>query len=162
MKQETGFRSESYSGSQVRNLDEILCFEIRELGNTDILEHILQTHLIPESSEIENRILDIIKECEEECVLDDCSWDDFLEDCSCIIQEICKTTGQDLKYGLWLTDKESCIKFYNHGSAEGIEEYPAGNIVLSDLGKDGKLYAYTEFPERIHEKEQSRNVPEYG
>ena len=62
-----------------------------------------------------------------------------------IVKEICEETDKHLRYGLWLAPKKSVIDFYD-GTEENINAYPISDVILSDLGDDGKLFAYEYFP----------------
>lgn len=39
---EIKYRTESFSGAEIRDVTDIICYEVSELGNTDILETLSQ------------------------------------------------------------------------------------------------------------------------
>lgn len=57
------------------------------------------------------------------------------------VSAISRQTRKELKYGLWLTDKETFAKEYaRKDESARIDAYPVSNVVFSDLGPDGKLF----------------------
>ena len=149
MVTEYGYRSENFGGSGVRDLSEIRYFEMCELGNVDILMYVLQEGILDNYPELKEITEDAIRLNEESSVLDADSTSEWMEYCDKLVQTISKYAGQDIKYGLWLTDEESCKKFYAKNAPHSIECYKTGEIVLSDLGPGGKLYGYKELPKAI-------------
>lgn len=69
--------------------------------------------------------------------------------CNLIIAEVSKQTKIDVKYGLWLADRETVIELYD-GTEDNISEYETSEAVISDLGGDGVLFGYEEMPEEIN------------
>lgn len=139
------FRTESFSGSGARRAEQVMAYEIYELGNTDILEWLLSQDGVLVSPNLRSEIEDIVRELEEEGYI--CDWtindaEDFAER---ILDEIASTTGVSVIYALWLAAADVVASYYG-GSPSDIEEYPPGNIVLSDLGADGILYGYRDDP----------------
>ena len=61
-----------------------------------------------------------------------------------VLEEIKLVTGKNITYVLWLAEKEDVIKIYGDGHLEDnqIDEYYTSDIVLSDIGVDGKLFGY--------------------
>lgn len=142
LDEELGYRTETAYGSGVRDLREILDFEIIELGNVDIpativknfpmknnFERMLLNHFVEESEKYSRKQkYDIVKLCQ---------W--------IILRKYPKA-----KYALWLADKDA-VKSYYGGTEEDIDEYETEyDIPISDLGKEGRLYLYSEMPEKIN------------
>ena len=134
------YRSEDSYGSGVRDILDIMTFEIYELKNIDILEytleHYLQNSNIKET--VENMIADIELFNEEE----------IYKVCKLIINEINKQTDHNLKYALWLAEYDAVSNIYSFDESS-IEAYNTSDIILSDLGYDGVLFGYDEEPEPI-------------
>lgn len=134
------YRSEDSYGSGVRDILDIMTFEIYELKNIDILEytleHYLQNSNIKET--VENMIADIEIFNEEE----------VYKVCKLIINEINKQTDHNLKYALWLAEYDAVSNIYSFDESS-IEAYNTSDIILSDLGYDGILFGYDEEPEPI-------------
>ena len=71
-----------------------------------------------------------------------------------VLSEIKVKTGHDIKYALWLADEKTVFNFYGRDMAgntlgQDYDAYEIGPIILSDLGFDGTLYGYTDFPEPV-------------
>lgn len=134
------YRSEDSYGSGIRDILDIMTFEIYELKNIDILEytldHYLQNSNIKET--VENMIADIEIFSEEE----------VYKICKLIINEINKQTDHNLKYALWLAEYDAVSNIYSFDESS-IEAYNTSDIILSDLGYDGILFGYDEEPEPI-------------
>lgn len=61
-------------------------------------------------------------------------------------------TGKDIKYVLWLSDSvDDVIAEYElNDSITEFDEYPTANgVVLSDIGRGGKLFGYEALPNVI-------------
>jgi len=145
LEEQLGYRTETAYGSGVRDLREILDFEIIELGNVDIpativknfpmknnFERMLLNHFVEEPETYSRKQkYDIVKLCQ---------W--------IILRKYPKA-----KYALWLADKDA-VKTYYGGTEEDIDEYETEyDIPISDLGNEGKLYLYSEIPEKINKDE---------
>lgn len=124
----TAFRSEQYGGSGVRDAIEVVQFEIFELGNTDILDYFL-SHNGP-NAEVERVQAEMIKN----------GYVTGLDQ-----RRFAMSLLGDVKYALWLTDKEIAIRLYG----EELDEYPTGPVVISDLGQEGILYGYYHMPLKV-------------
>ena len=143
-----GYRTETYRGSGYRFINDVLHFEIFELGNTDILYTIIENNLVSDNDKsfIDELLCDI---------RNDCMYDESLEEeiIYQIVRKIKTYTGINIKYCLWLADKDIVSNPDNYGefvkSPYDIDAYEIGKIVLSDLGEDGKLYAYEEMPVKV-------------
>lgn len=135
------YRTESAYGSGVRDIIQVIFWEVTECCNMDILDYTVKNHreclsehtlknltmILNNDTILELAVLEIIKD---------------------VIKEINKYYGLNLKYCLWLTSREAVINLYN-GDESSIDEYEISDIILSDLGYDGKLFAYEKFPEPI-------------
>lgn len=122
------YRTESCYGSGVRDLAEILTYEIEELGNDGTLDELVERGLIP-GTEL---TLGTDKEIG-----------------NAVVREINKSTGRNFKYGLWLASKDAVQSLYD--GSDDIDAYEASDTVLVDLGYDGRLYAYESMPEPVLE-----------
>ena len=64
-----------------------------------------------------------------------------------LITEISTITGKMIKYGVWLAELSAVTELYSDEDSDSdIMEYETSDIVLSDLGYDGKLFAYDVYP----------------
>ena len=132
------YRAEDTYGSGIRDIYEVIFYELVELGNTDILEYCLEHYLL--DTIIEDSVEDLIDnytEYDEEYI------NDIIY---AMIHEIEKKTNTQLKYCLWLASKEAVEDLY---AGENINKYYTSNIILSDLDYDGTLYAYKDEPEPV-------------
>ena len=137
-----GYRTEDFSGSGVRDLREVIAFEIDELGNSDIPLYMFENYNILQNYE---NIIDSIGSYTEG---DELGVDEYIQD---IIEDIFTFVkdklGTPTLFAIWLTDtdkswyikEDSSVDKYTILGKEG-EDY----LVLSDLGSDGKLIAYKE------------------
>lgn len=147
-----GYRTESYSGSGVRNLKEILRYEIVILGNTDILAYLRDNYdILPEFKLNENTISSLRETAEDDnelkqLIIDEeqqiaiVNADYFIEQ---ILNFVQRVIGSKEATGLWLTTFKNVINRYG-GNSEDIDEYslPDRFIVLSDLDNDGALLVF--------------------
>ena len=141
------YRTEAAYGSGVRNIINVMSYEIYELLNMDILEYVLEHYSL--GNDIESKINSVLHYyCSHEH-LDGFSEHDIVELCNHIIKRINSEKNKDLKYALWLADKDAVKKYYN-GEDENIDEYDTSDVVLSDLGCDGILYAYENIPKKLN------------
>ena len=146
---QTGYRTEVFSGSGIRNLEDVISYEISDLGNSDIVLF---------CNNFYNLNLDL--ECD---VDEDDDEEDYREELDMMIQEnymyyletllsfIEKKLNchkSELK-GLWLAKEKTVKEFYlknlDDDSPENyIDEYrlPSEYLIISDLGYDGVLLAY--------------------
>lgn len=136
------FRTEACYGSGVRDIMEIIRHEVEELGNVDIPNYILNHYPLPE--ELQSKLAEFITFCEYGA----CPFDEglFRE----ILDAVGKHKGVPVRYGLWLATEETVKECYLDGGDGAIDAYPTSPVILSDLGPDGMLFGYAEFPEKIH------------
>lgn len=129
------YRTETAYGSGVRDLRGVIEYEIIELGNTDIIETLLDTFKVTEEQDRKlNKYLDNF-EYEDE-VVDIC-------------MDIIRNKYPQAKYALWLADKDTVKSLYG-GSDEDIDAYEIEyEMPISDLGYDGKLFVYSKEPKPI-------------
>lgn len=69
-----------------------------------------------------------------------------------ILDTMKEKTGKDIKYVLWLSDSvDDVIAEYElNDSITEFDEYPTANgVVLSDIGRGGKLFGYEALPNVI-------------
>ncbi len=131
ISQGVGYRVESYSGSKVRNLFDVVHYEIFELGNEDILDYMekkynlkgIQLHsreFFREDEEAEFRVA--------RQIVDYCTF----------------TLGAEKVIGIWLTTLPNVKKFYKLNSDDEITKVPLDRkyMVISDLDEDGALFVF--------------------
>lgn len=138
----TLFRCEGFSGSGIRNLLEIISFEVTELRNRDIFQYVLSHYALPDH---------VRADIEAILGLDDDAYP-FTSERSTLeitisemIEEIGKASGKTLRYGLWLAARDIVNTHYG-GTVFVVDEYPTSDVILSDLGPDGLLFAYEDRP----------------
>lgn len=161
------YRTERLWGEGYRLASEVMAYETFGLGNTDILDTLMDgilkdSYIKEELSKLEYAISG---DYFEEDISADAKlakylsiWDkyekgeeeeaiSFFED---VLKAIKMKTNKDIKYCLWLCDsKEDIIKEYdmnNELDENSFDAYEDSNIILSDLGSGGKLYGYEECP----------------
>lgn len=200
------YRSEKFYGTGIRNIVDVISFEVGELRNTDIFDTLIESIL--KDSPFRKKLETIIRIFEEEIDLtfeENEDWDetgfivkdeyagtpvvksfdgeemivniddeiltltsldiemldviykyasnenvDFFKE---LVEEINKVTNKNLKYALWLCDtKEDVYRYDIDGDLkdEDIDAYLESDIVLSDIGSDGKLYGYEIYPEIVY------------
>lgn len=156
------YRTETFSGTGERDAVEVMAFETFELGNTDILYH-LEQGLLHDSGELGVCCLDFIEHLNNQGLIQDSEWVEFgfengIAFYKEVLAEIQRMTGFEIKYALWLADKDVVIdKGYDgYGldmdSEDDFDCYEVGPVVLSDLGSAGVLYGYTEMPVRLEDR----------
>ena len=129
------YRNDSCFGSEERNIFEVIRYEVMCLWNTDILKYCLNNYpLSPSLNEALKQDIHIIDQLGE-------APDDIDDDIRNLISELSSIKGKNLKFVLWLTEKENVIELYE-GNDGNISSYEISDVILSDLGPDGKLYAY--------------------
>lgn len=130
-----------------RNALDVMRFEIGEMKNTDILEYVRDNYDLPRM--LKDNIDEMIGTLDDIDENDDELGHLLKEILFCIADE----TGVDVRYALWLADRDSVIENYEGDELE-IHAYETdGAVVLSDLGYDGTLYGYASMPEEIEEED---------
>ena len=134
------YRSESAYGSGVRDIVDVLTYEIFELGNTDSLDYIASHYKLDKDG---RELLGRLQECWENYASDS---EDIQRNCIAkLVGALNRYFGVELKYCLWLADLSAVSELYSDGET-AIDAYGASQYKLSDLGRDGVLFAYTEMP----------------
>lgn len=130
------YRAESSSHPE-RDAISVMTFEIEELGNEDILDYVLDNYKL--SNELKENIKEYINNSDGDL-------ENILKN---MLSEIKTQTGKDIKYALWLAEKETVIDMYD-GEENGIDVYDTKDgVILSDLGYDGILFGFEKLPEPI-------------
>lgn len=137
----------------------VIAHEIFVLNNTDILdtlaETILTNSLLKENIESLSKAISEDIESEELNNFLDEAYDnpeisyDYIKT---ILNEIKNVTGEDIKYVLWLCDTKEDVQRYAINekiSDDEISIYNISDVVISDIGKDGKLYGYETLSDMI-------------
>lgn len=130
------YRAESSSHPE-RDAISVMMFEIEELENEDIFDYVLDNYKL--SDELKESIKTYM----------DSSEGDLESILKNMLSEIKTQTGKDIKYALWLAEKETVIDMYD-GEENGIDVYETKDgVILSDLGYDGVLFGFEKLPEPI-------------
>ena len=143
------YRNESYSGSEIRDAQKIISFEILELGNTDILETIAAHNSKLISDEFKERLEKIEDTMKNGGVLGI----EDMETINSILVNINMHTGKNFRYALWLTDRDTVRDLYSDeydddsDEYDDIDGYETSDYVLADTGILGVLYLYEDMPE---------------
>lgn len=141
-----GYRAESFSGSGVRKLNEILYFEVFELGNTGALHDMLK---ILDPGALRDQLSEIITGLETIDLYREEGLDMGEYDCLCFLQDAIDEVNRKLKknyrYGLWLADRDA-VKDYYGASKNEIDCYEKSDFKIDDLGYEEALYLYEDEP----------------
>lgn len=126
-----GFRSESFSGSGVRNVLDVLRFEF-SLGNTDIIKFVQDNYdLLLNYTETGDELSDIVLENAQ----------DIAEKIVFFLKEKFSVSSEDHLEALWLTSQEG-VRFYTINGDIDFYVIPDEFVVLSDLGEEGSLFVF--------------------
>ena len=153
-----GYRTEQLYGEGYKNPIEVMTHEVFNLQNTDTLTTLANGIL--KESPIGEKLNNIAKVMSQET--HDDTIDAFINAVSenetighgffyAVISEIEAIIGHKINYVLWLCDTiDDIIESYSIPDSDEIlnefDKYEDGIIILSDCGKDGKLYGYEEKP----------------
>ena len=119
---EIGYRSDSCYGEGVSNIVDVIDFEFNELNNTDIPIYLREHSDFDDAEEL----------------LYGCGADAFVE-------RLNELTGKTLTRCRWLCKSKCDVIAAGYAEDESeISAYKTSDVILSDLGIDGVLYAYTE------------------
>ena len=141
----TEFRSDSLFGAYIREPVKVIQYETFELGNADIGEYILQHYNIPqETKETWEWIINQL--VENECV--ELSTGEKEEAAQMLVDAVQKDTQKKIFSVIWLAQKELLLDLYRADESD-IDEYEVSDVILSDLGPDGRLYAYDYDPQPV-------------
>lgn len=134
LNQNVGFRTENFSGSHVRNLEDVIYFEIRELGNTDILDTM---------NELYGLDFQPYMDTEDENVIADESYRDVLEQILSHLEKQFNTSHNNLG-AIWVTTYDNVEKIYCKSPNDKINMVDIHHnfYPISDLGAYGTLFVY--------------------
>ncbi len=147
-----GYRSENIYGEGFRDAGDVISHEIFELGNTDILHYLYDNGFKNPSYK---NLWNAIELGDEDALIKVIHFPgqerEWVKDN--ILFPIYKRTGLTVNYVLWLCDSKEDVEnsYQVDAGDQDIDTYPVGEVLLSDLGKEGKLYGYEFLPERIPE-----------
>lgn len=160
VKKPVGYRSNDIFGDGYRDAVDVMAHEIFNLWNSDILDTLadgvlkdmdIAEHLKLLSFDISSPkavyFTDILEE-EDKSVAENKA-KTFVRE---ILDTVKEKTGKDIKYVLWLSDSvDDVITEYElNDSITEFDEYStADSVVLSDIGKGGKLFGYEKMPAAI-------------
>lgn len=160
VKEPVGYRSDSIFGDGYMDAVDVMAHEIFELQNADILDT-LADGVLKDMNIAENLkhlsydigapravyFADILEE--EDTDIAEGKAKAFVRE---ILDAVREKTGKDIKYVLWLSDSvDDVITEYelNEAITEFDEYSTADSVVLSDIGKGGKLFGYEKLPAEI-------------
>lgn len=160
VKEPVGYRSDSIFGDGYRDAVDVMAHEIFELQNADILDT-LADGVLKDMDIAENLkhlsydigapravyFADILEE--EYTDIAEGKAKAFVRE---ILDAVREKTGKDIKYVLWLSGSvDDVITEYelNEPITEFDEYSTADSVVLSDIGKGGKLFGYEKLPAEI-------------
>lgn len=160
VKEPVGYRSDDLFGDGYRDAVDVMAHEIFELQNADILDTLADGILKDTDIEEDLKHLsydigspravyfaDILEE--EDTDTAEGKAKAFVRE---ILDAVREKTGKDIKYVLWLSDSvDDVIAEYelNESITEFDEYSTADSVVLSDIGKGGKLFGYEKLPTEI-------------
>lgn len=146
------YRNDELYNSGKRDIRAVMQHEIFELYNSDILDYLLENHMAAFSSKLIkeiNKLMKILLNDEEPANYENESTQEtFIDN---IVKSLNNYYSKDLKYVLWLADKAAVIHLYE-GNENNMTAYIASPIILSDLGFDGRLYAYEDAPAPLEQQ----------
>ena len=122
----------------------VIKYEIFELGNLDILDTLRIKFGSSLNSKLHSNIIKIMSDMT--FGIDSLNPDKIVSD---IISMSNKFYHTNINYVIWLCDSISDIySSYDIPKKKVLEyhEYAKSNVILSDLGKQGKLYGYESIP----------------
>ena len=159
-KELVGYRSDSIFGDGYRDAVDVIAHEIFELWNVDILDTLADgvlkdLNIAEDMMRLSNDMqfsktayfADIFEEKDKSIAEE--KEKAFVRR---ILDAVKEKTGKDIKYVLWLSDSvDDVIAEYElNDSITEFDEYPTANgVVLSDIGRGGKLFGYEELPAEI-------------
>lgn len=160
VKEPVGYRSDDLFGDGYRDAVDVMAHEIFELQNADILDTLADGVL--KDMDIAKNLkhlsydigapravyfADILEE--EDTDIAEGKAKAFVREILDVVRE---KTGKDIKYVLWLSGSvDDVITEYelNEPITEFDEYSTADSVVLSDIGKGGKLFGYEKLPAEI-------------
>lgn len=159
VKEPVGYRSDDLFGDGYRDAVDVMAHEIFELQNADILDT-LADGVLKDMDIAENlkhlsydigapRAVYFADILEEDADTAEEKAKAFVRE---ILDAVREKTGKDIKYVLWLSGSVGdVITEYelNEAITEFDEYSTADSVVLSDIGKGGKLFGYEKLPAEI-------------
>lgn len=160
VKEPVGYRSDDLFGDGYRDAVDVMAHEIFELQNADILDTladgVLKDMDIAENLKHLSYDIGAPRAVYFADILEEKDMDIAEEKAKAFVREILhavrENTGKDIKYVLWLSDSvDDVITEYelNEAITEFDEYSTADSVVLSDIGKGGKLFGYEKLPAEI-------------
>ena len=160
VKEPVGYRSDNIFGDGYRDAVDVMAHEIFELQNADILDTladgVLKDMDIAENLKHLSYDIGAPRAVYFADILEEEDADTAEEKAKAFVREILdavrEKTGKDIKYVLWLSDSvDDVITEYELNEAiKEFDEYStADSVVLSDIGKGGKLFGYEKLPAEI-------------
>lgn len=148
------YRTETAYGSGERDVIKVLTHELYELNNKDTLCYLMNNYIEKyKLSTIEMVSYDYIKSKYFIIMNADGPISTAIQDkvfiekmFEYIIEMISKRVGFEIKYCLWLAELEYVQEYYNDNSLDEIDAYEISDVILSDIGNQGKLFGYAEIP----------------
>ena len=142
------FRTETFSGSGVRRLADIIEHEMSELRNKDIPQYVLNHYKDRLSGALRTDFEIILGEdpnglypyIGDGCGRGASGRNDLRRLISGMIAAVGGNTH--LNYGLWLASRKEVIDHYTVTPGDCIDAYPVSPFIFSDLGADGILFGY--------------------
>ena len=156
-QKQTLFRCDEDTKKPIMAPLDVISFEVFELGNTDILDYCLTHYLDSKISKYPQfgHTYDIISAINDDDEVHSYWRDQYdnnfetdsnpIKDFILFLETVLKTK---INFVLWLAEKTSVETLYMNSSCT-VYEYKTSDVVLSDLGFDGKLFAYKDRPEFI-------------
>lgn len=160
VKEPVGYRSDDLFGDGYRDAVDVMAHEIFELQNADILDTladgVLKDMDIAENLKHLSYDIGAPRAVYFADILEEEDADTAEEKAKAFVREILdavrEKTGKDIKYVLWLSGSVGdVITEYelNEAITEFDEYSTADSVVLSDIGKGGKLFGYEKLPVEI-------------
>lgn len=144
------YRNDSCYGSGVIDLRKIIKYEVCELGNTDIFRYCVDNYKL--SKELKTSLTKLSDDIEiDNLIINDSGDSNMIKYVDLLITklitEISTLIGKMIKYGVWLAELSAVTELYSDEDSDSdIMEYETSDVILSDLGHDGKLFAYDVYP----------------
>lgn len=169
VKEPVGYRSDGIFNDGYRNAVDVMTHEIFELWNADILDT-LADGILKDTDIVEDVIhlsddLQFSKTAYFADIFEEKDKSIAEEKKKAFVRRILDTvkekTGKDIKYVLWLSDSvDDVISEYElNDSITEFDEYPTANgVVLSDLGRGGKLFGYEALPDAIRTVDRQMKI----
>lgn len=134
------FRTESFRGSGVRDLRQIISFEVVELGNIGTLLRAKENEYVKND--------DILSSLDKLIFITTFNsyLDMFVSD---LLEEISKTQNIKLNYGLWLADLDTVENIYLNDENATVDIYDIKDGFVLDRLRDGELYGFADVPKPV-------------